>query len=248
MSNFQIKNEFKVSTTLPYFKFFTSEWLNGDIVLESYETQGIFVNLCAYYWHKHCILELDLACKKLRILEENLQPLIDSKLITLTATKMIDIKFLNEQHEFFISSKIKLSQAGKKGAYIKSLSKSLTDVKQPLNNPSTIIEEKTKENKTNLPSENVKIDYDNLRLFFNKMFDKSCKIVPTRAKQSYQARLREGYTKECIINSMKNVKHDTWHKENNFKYATIIYFSNSKTLDTYSTTPKNKTAKYNAHE
>jgi hypothetical protein len=237
-----------MSTDLPYFKFFTSEWLNGDIVLESYETQGIFINLCSYYWHKECNLELSLACKKLRISKDEIQFLIESNLINIIDEQIIEIKFLNEQYELFKSSKQKLSDAGKKGAYMKSLSKVSAQEQPPLNNPSALREEKRIENKINLSSTTVKIDYENLLLFFNQMFSKNCKVVPTRAKQSYQARLKEGFTKECIINSMKNVKQDKWHKENNYKYATIMYFSTAKTLDSYSNSAKVKSAKYNAHE
>lgn len=35
---------------LPYYKFFVSEWTNGRITLCDYQTQGLFINLCALYW------------------------------------------------------------------------------------------------------------------------------------------------------------------------------------------------------
>lgn len=35
---------------LPYFKFYVSEWNDGDITLCSLEAQGLFVNLCSLYW------------------------------------------------------------------------------------------------------------------------------------------------------------------------------------------------------
>ena len=37
---------------IPYFKFFTGEWANGDITAENYKTQGVFINICAIYWTK----------------------------------------------------------------------------------------------------------------------------------------------------------------------------------------------------
>lgn len=43
---------------LPYFKFFCSEWNDGDITLESYKTQGIFINICSYYWSNECDVTL----------------------------------------------------------------------------------------------------------------------------------------------------------------------------------------------
>ena len=35
---------------LPYFKFFTGEWANGSITLESFAVQGVFINVCCFYW------------------------------------------------------------------------------------------------------------------------------------------------------------------------------------------------------
>ena len=43
---------------LPYFKFFCSEWNDGDITLESYKIQGLFINVCSYYWSNECDLSL----------------------------------------------------------------------------------------------------------------------------------------------------------------------------------------------
>ena len=44
---------------LPYFKFFCSEWNDGDITLESYEAQGVFINICSYYWSNECNVNFD---------------------------------------------------------------------------------------------------------------------------------------------------------------------------------------------
>ena len=41
---------------LPYFKFFCSEWNDGDITLEDFKTQGLFINICSYYWSNECEL------------------------------------------------------------------------------------------------------------------------------------------------------------------------------------------------
>jgi len=38
---------------LPYFEFWTSEWLTGDICFEDLETQGLFINICALYWQRN---------------------------------------------------------------------------------------------------------------------------------------------------------------------------------------------------
>lgn len=79
----------------PYFKFYTGEWLNGRITLEDLETQGLFINLCAYYWHNEGKLSKHDALKRFKnpsgfdsLLNENLIGLIDEMLV---------IDFLDEQ-------------------------------------------------------------------------------------------------------------------------------------------------------
>ncbi len=82
---------------LPYFKFFIESWSNGDITLEDYETQGVFTNLCAYYWSKDCILTLDKAKKKFPAAPARcFDALIASKIIKTTGDA-IRINFLDEQ-------------------------------------------------------------------------------------------------------------------------------------------------------
>jgi hypothetical protein len=41
---------------LPYFKFTPSEWLTGEICFEDLETQGLFINICAWYWQRDGVL------------------------------------------------------------------------------------------------------------------------------------------------------------------------------------------------
>jgi len=43
---------------LPYFKFNSSEWINGAITLEDLQAQGLFINICAYYWFNSGCLKL----------------------------------------------------------------------------------------------------------------------------------------------------------------------------------------------
>lgn len=226
-----------MSRDLPYFKFFTGEWLNGDIVLEDYELQGIFVNLCAFYWHRDCELSIDQACKKLRIVESKIWDLASAGVLELDEN-MVRIRFLDEQkNEFFVRKK-KLSDAGKKGAEIKAMMKDETTLKPPLNHPSTIREEireevREEEIREDISPKGESINFKALLDYFNKVFGKKCTVVPDVAKRSFNARIKEGYTKENIRYAMDNVKNDAFHKENDFKYATITYFSRAKTLDTF---------------
>tara|TARA_R110002051_G_scaffold250593_1_gene309956 strand:+ start:364 stop:1020 length:657 start_codon:yes stop_codon:yes gene_type:complete len=94
--------------------------------------------------------------------------------------------------------------------------------------PTLQVEEKEKE------KVEYTIDFDLLLKFINKTLNKNFKTVNNKAKQSYKARLKDGYTKEDITNAVKNSIKDSYHKETNFKYLTPEYFSRPKTLDLFS--------------
>lgn len=84
-------------------------------------------------------------------------------------------------------------------------------------------------------SDNVKynIDYQALLDYVNNSFGRNFKIVNDKIQRSYKARLKEGYTKEDIINAIENCKENKYHKDNNYQYCTPEYFSRSETLDKY---------------
>ena len=81
---------------LPYFKFFCSEWNDGDITLESYKTQGIFINICSYYWSNECDVTLKNLKKKFRFNTDDIDYLIKERLIK-SKDDYISISFLDEQ-------------------------------------------------------------------------------------------------------------------------------------------------------
>ena len=129
-----------MSKELPYFKFFTGEWLNGDITLEDYELQGLFINVCAYYWHRDCEATYEQLSKKFR--SNRIVDLIPEFLKCDDETNQISIRFLDEQFSEFTSRKKKLSDAGKRGAKIK---KQLAMNKPPLNEALAFREEEEEE-------------------------------------------------------------------------------------------------------
>lgn len=43
---------------LPYFKFEVTEWMTGDIVFETLDVQGLFINICALYWKNLGVLQI----------------------------------------------------------------------------------------------------------------------------------------------------------------------------------------------
>ena len=81
---------------LPYFKFFVSEWNDGDITLEDYKIQGLFINVCAYYWSRECNLDYTTLLKKFKHNVNDINIIIESDLIKLDGDT-IYINFLDEQ-------------------------------------------------------------------------------------------------------------------------------------------------------
>ena len=141
---------------LPYFQFEPAEYLSGDILLCSYEAQGVFVHLMAIYWQRNCELTL---VKAERLLKgDGLTELMTEGIIVLEGPcDDIIISFLDKQYEQLTNRKKRLSEAGKKGAEVKAakatlkppLSQALATLKQPEENREEEIrrEEKRREKK-----------------------------------------------------------------------------------------------------
>ena len=81
---------------LPYFKFFCSEWNDGDITLEDYKTQGLFINICSYYWSNACDLSLHKLKKRFSNEHKTINYLLKNGIIK-KKDKIILINFLDEQ-------------------------------------------------------------------------------------------------------------------------------------------------------
>ena len=111
---------------LPYFKFFCSEWSDGDITLESYESQGVFINICSYYWSNECKVEHKKLLKKFRGFEDVISSLISENIFKLNEDNTICISFLDEQqNERSRKSRVK-SKGGKASAEARKLKKQQT--------------------------------------------------------------------------------------------------------------------------
>ena len=53
-----------MSKELPYFKFHCDQWLGKKITLESFELQGLFINVCAIYWANDCDIKIATLTKR----------------------------------------------------------------------------------------------------------------------------------------------------------------------------------------
>jgi len=115
---------------LPYFRFNISEWQNGDITLESDETQGVFINICCYYWNQNC--SVTQAKLKLRFKQSlsSVNALLKSEIIKANEDDdFIEIDFLDEQFSLLTDLHKKRQEAGRKGGK-QSLSKTKAKLKQ----------------------------------------------------------------------------------------------------------------------
>ena len=123
---------------IPFFKFFTGEWSNGDITAENYKTQGVFINICAIYWTKEGKVTENFLRKNIR---ENkcIDELVDSNIIKVEDGSIL-ISFLDEQLIECESIRLKCSSAGKKSALKRASDKLLTDVQQTFNGSSTKVQ------------------------------------------------------------------------------------------------------------
>jgi len=134
-----------MSKKLPYFQFEPAQYLSGDILLCSYEAQGVFIHLISIYWQRDCQLTMLKAQRMIK--SEALNELIDEDIIKLEGhNDDIIISFLDQQFEQITKQKKRLSDAGKKGAQVKKDKAKpkppLSEAKAPLKQPDKIREDK----------------------------------------------------------------------------------------------------------
>lgn len=137
---------------LPYFQFEPAEYLTKDVSFCSLSAQGLFINLCAYYWQRNCVLTKEQVLRRLNYTDE-LKELIKEGVIDLSRGN-ISIKFLDKQLVNATKLSSKNSLNGSKGGRPK---KPKTTEKEPKLNPTKsqtkgiredkIIEEEIKEDK-----------------------------------------------------------------------------------------------------
>ena len=112
---------------LPYFKFFCSEWNDGDITLEDFNIQGLFINICSYYWSKECDVTKKLVLKRFRNNKEDIEYLVKEGFIKFN-NEHLSISFLNEQFSEVEAMSKSKSLAGKKSAKLKKLRKQVQEL------------------------------------------------------------------------------------------------------------------------
>lgn len=129
---------------LPYFKFDPSEWITGDITLCSMEAQGLFINICTYYWKKDCSICLANVKQRFSKWEASLKELLEHNIILLDEDENVIINFLDEQMSEFIDIREKRAIAGAKGGKANA-KQMLSKRKAKSSNKDKIREEKKRE-------------------------------------------------------------------------------------------------------
>ena len=91
-----------------------------------------------------------------------------------------------------------------------------------------------KEEIIDVPAKAEKIDFEKLKDFINQKTGRNFKVINERTEKKYNARLKEGYSKQDILDAVSNAVKSDYHKGENFTYLTPEFFSRSETLDKYS--------------
>ena len=94
------------------------------------------------------------------------------------------------------------------------------------NSRNAIKESKGKEIKLN-------IDSNKLLSVFNSILGKKARVIPEKAKKQLKARLKEGYTKEDIVNALRNASKDQHHLDTNYKYLTLEFITRPDKLERF---------------
>ena len=117
---------------LPYFQFEPAEYLTGDISFCSLSAQGLFINICSYYWQRECNLTKDQLLRRLDY-EDEFNELLDEGVIDLDGEniriKFLDIQFFNATKQ----SEINSVNGSKGGAKKGNQNAKKTTEKQPKN-------------------------------------------------------------------------------------------------------------------
>ncbi len=98
---------------LPYFQFEPAQYLTKDISFCSLSAQGLFINICSYYWQRDCKLTKEQLLRRLNYPKE-LDELISENVIKLDEDD-IKVAFLDTQREYIITKSKTNSNNGSKG-------------------------------------------------------------------------------------------------------------------------------------
>ena len=171
----------------------------------------------------------------------DMNPILTDRLI-LTAWNPIELQ-LKRDFKKYEEVKEKRSIAGKRSAELRALK---NDEQNSTNSTSVESVKQCSTNSTDNDNDNVtdnvnvinnnNINFDKLLSFLNSKTGRNFKVINDVTKKKYKARLKDGYTKDDILNAIINAVNSEYHKENGFKYLTPEFFSRADKLNMYSNT------------
>lgn len=204
---------------MPYFKFYSSEWNDGDITLEDYETQGVFISVCSYYWSRECNITQSKLFKRFKDATVQLGVLMESEIIKVDKKDNIIIAFLNQQWNTREAKKATMKANGLKGGRPKKnqklsdeKTKSFPEKNQTITNIEKKREEKKREEKNIYIPEYI--DYELWKDFLDVRLKKKA-VNSDRALKSLLNKLSEIEKKKpgqanaeinrSLVNSWKDI-------------------------------------------
>ncbi|QQO97095.1 hypothetical protein Nekkels1_89 [Cellulophaga phage Nekkels_1] len=242
---------------LPYFKFFCSEWNDGDITLEDYDVQGVFINICSYYWSKECDATKKLIYKRFKNEKDIVDYIVEEGFIKFN-NEHLSIKFLDEQFTDLESSSKSKSLAGKKSAKIKKLRKEIDELcvsfSTEFNENLTNLQQEFNTNSTDLDFLNqhistIKIRRDNKRKEEKRKDEMKEGLVEVSEINDNNflnqdsiypiSRLKENYlSNEQVLNAVLNIKENKFRDLEHLKSRLDEYISHVLSGGQTSNTPK----------
>lgn len=196
---------------LPYFKFYTSEWLDGDITIENLEAQGLFINICALYWSKEGNVFIDKLRKRFHFASDDcLDSLIKEGFITVGSEGKIEISFLNEQFGERVKLSSKNSLNGKKGGRPKNPNKTqtkptaLVSLTQTKANESNIEERREEERREELLNNDLSLKVQEIIKRFDQTNFENTERTFESTKEKIKLRLIEFLEIEQITEQFEN--------------------------------------------
>lgn len=94
-----------------------------------------------------------------------------------------------------------------------------------INAPTLQVEVKEKVKEDNNTSLSPTVNWDALLKQFNDITGKNARVVDDKSKRQFLARLKEGYTKNDIVNAITNCYNSEFHKSNGHKNLTLEFIS-----------------------
>ena len=131
------------------------------------KTQGVFINICSYYWSQECEISFEKLLKRFKIHKKQIENLKKAKII-FSENENLVIKFLDKQWTEREAVKLRNQQNGKAGGRPK-LTQSVKSGLAKANPSETNIEEKREE-------ENIKSKPKNI----SQRADAFCELLQTK--------------------------------------------------------------------